>query len=152
MFLMIKQISIVSIICGISLSLAPDGSVKRMMNILCSVILISMIASSVADFCFEAYSLDIARIKEREDSLLKSSRELEDKLNRNVIEQQCEAYIVDKAEELGMGQIEAKVGVRWSSEGFWLPEYAEIKQGYNASLSEYIESELGIAAEKQKWC
>ena len=152
MFLMIKQISIVSIICGISLSLAPDGSVKRMMNILCLVILISMIASSVSDFRFEAYSLDLARIKEREDSLLKSSRELEDKLNRNVIEQQCEAYIVDKAEELGMGQIEAKVGVRWSSEGFWLPEYAEIKQGYNASLSEYIESELGIAAEKQKWC
>ena len=111
-----------------------------------------MIASSVSDFRFEAYSLDLARIKEREDSLLKSSRELEDKLNRNVIEQQCEAYIVDKAEELGMGQIEAKVGVRWSSEGFWLPEYAEIKQGYNASLSEYIESELGIAAEKQKWC
>ena len=65
---------------------------------------------------------------------------------------ECIKACSEKAEELGMGKVEAEVGVRWSSEGFWLPEYVEIKHGYNASLSEYIKSELGIASEKQKWC
>ena len=151
MTLLIKQISAVSVLFGLILSLSPEGCVKKMMNVLCSVILINMLAGAVWEFDFETYSFEMAKIKDREEQLYKSSAKMEDKLNRSVIQQQCEAYIVDKAEELGMGETEVNVTARWHSQGLWLPYSVEIKHVYNATLAEYIESELGVTIQMQKW-
>jgi hypothetical protein len=72
-------------------------------------------------------------------------------LDRGIIEQRTEAYILDKARMLGLPLSGAKVAVRWSTEGVWVPESAELTGPYSETLSRLLAAELGIPAQKQSW-
>ena len=43
------------------------------------------------------------------------------------------------------------VAMRWSTEGVWLPETAELTGPYSAALARVIEAELGIPQAAQNW-
>ena len=76
-----------------------------------------------------------------------------DRLNRTIIERECAAYILDKADALGISAADAAVTARWSEEGFWYPWESRVScpEGGRAALSEAIEAELGIPPERQSW-
>ena len=78
-----------------------------------------------------------------------------DSMSRTVIEQECEAYIMDKAEAMGITVDTVKVRAFWNSEGVWVPESAEIRSACTERerkrLSDVIFADLGIPAEKQEW-
>lgn len=76
-------------------------------------------------------------------------------LNRTLIEQECSAYILDKADSLGIPILEASVSVRWDTRGYWVPDCAVILVSEDAEpnrmLSDAITAELGISADAQEW-
>ena len=72
-------------------------------------------------------------------------------LDRALIEQRMEAYILDKARTLGVPLAAARVHLRWSTQGVWLPESAELTGTYNEILARTLEAELGIARSAQTW-
>ena len=76
-----------------------------------------------------------------------------DRLNRTIIERECAAYILDKADALGLAVSSAAVTARWSEEGFWYPweSRAACSESDRETLSAVIEAELGIPAERQSW-
>ena len=151
MFQLVKQLCSISLLCGAVFALTPEGNIKKIMQILCTLILVSMVLASLSNMDFEQYLLEFASYEEREKAFLSKSKELEKNLNREVIEQKCEEYIMDKAKEFGLSIDEIKVNARWDTGGFWLPDNVEINHGYSVALSEYIESELGIPTVLQQW-
>ena len=124
---------------------------KKTLNLLCSVVLVSIILSALGEFEFEPYSLEIAKYRQREAQLIENASETYESLNRKVIEQQYNAYILDKAAKIGIVDPAAKIKTQWSKEGIWVPYSLEINCEYSPQLSEYIEAELGIPAERQYW-
>ena len=140
-----------SVLFSAAMSLAPEGSVRKMMNIACTVVLMSNLLSAVKDFDYKNYSLEIAKYKDREKTFLANSEQVNERLNKSFIEQSYSAYILDKAKELNVDVGEIKVTAVWSTEGLWLPDTVQINCGYSQCLSEYIEVELGIGKQRQEW-
>lgn len=151
----IRQLCALSILCGAAMSIAPEGSVKRIMGVLCSAALILAAIQPLKGLDLSQYALELAKYEEREAEFLESGEDMNDRLNRLVIQQGYETYIKDKATELGIETRSVSVGVQWSMDGLWVPDTAEIDgEGTGESkraLGRIIEAELGIPAERQYW-
>ena len=150
----IRQLCAMSILCGAAMSITPEGVVKRVLEIVCSVALIMTVVQPLIGIDFAAYALELARFDEREAEFLADNYDINDKLNRLVIEERYESYIMDKAKMLGVELIDAEVTAEWSMDGFWLPSSVQIicaDEQTRRTLSGVIEAELGIPAERQQW-
>ena len=95
----------------------------------------------------------VARYGEAARSVAGEAGQEADRLNRTIIERECAAYILDKADALGLAVSSAAVTARWSEEGFWYPweSRAACSESDRETLSAVIEAELGIPAERQSW-
>ncbi len=151
----IRELCAVSLLCGAALSILPEGGVKRVAEILCTASLIFAVISPLKELDMDAYALESARLHELETSLAQQGQEAGERLNRLVIEQEYEAYILDKAKELNIELSGAEVEVQWSLEGFWMPWGVELSSGCGQEdrqkLSGILESDLGIPYERQRW-
>ena len=78
-----------------------------------------------------------------------------ERLNRTLIEQELCAYILDKAESVGVHTVSAEVEVAWDDAGYWYPVGASIccdaTNEQREKLGALIEAELGIPADRQEW-
>lgn len=151
----IRILCALSVLCGAALSLCPEGGVKRVLNIACSAALLCVIIQPISEFDDSVYALELAKNRQREEALITAGTELSDSLNRLVIEERYEAYILDKAEKLGLEMSGVSVTAEWSMEGLWVPSSAELRCAENEALrrelSGILEAELGIPAERQQW-
>lgn len=151
----IRELCTLSVLFGLAMTAAPEGGVKRVMAILCSVILIVVIISPIAKLDIDSYELAKARYSLREEELCRHGQEMNRQLGRLVIEQQYEAYIMDKAKEMSLVLDGVEVETEWSEEGFWLPYSVQIfisnESNAQSSLNQQIMTELGIPYERQMW-
>lgn len=151
----IRQLCALSIFCGAAMSMAPEGSVKRVMGVLCSAALILAVIQPLKGMDLSQYALELAKYEEREAEFLEGGEDMNDRLNRLVIQEGYETYIKDKATELGIEMRSVSVSAQWNMDGLWVPESVELDgEGAGESkreLSRIIEAELGIPAERQYW-
>ena len=89
------------------------------------------------------------------DALLESQpaaenlAQVRDELGK-LISQQTEAYILDKAGELGL-EVTVRVETRTEGNGIPVPWSAELTGSWSQALASALETELGIPAERQVW-
>lgn len=67
-----------------------------------------------------------------------------------VIAEKTEAYILDKADRLGL-RCAVEVAVAVGESGIPLPDTVTVRGGYSAALAACIEKEVGVPPEKQIW-
>lgn len=151
----IREVCVLSIFCGFAISLCPPGSVKRVLHLLCSVVLFAAILNPIRELDFSSLPLELAKYREEAKRLEQSGEELRDRLNRLVIEEEVSTYIEEKAKALGLELKEIQVQARWSTEeGIWYPERTCIHVNGQESveaLSGILWGELGIPKDKQEW-
>lgn len=152
---MIRELCALSIFCGAALSIMPEGNVKRVAGILCSSVLIIAVITPIKAFDIESYADILNTYREKESRLAASSEEISERLRRAVIEEEYGAYIMDKAEKLGIEVKEARVEVQWSADGAWLPYsasiHANVSKADKCALEDKLEAELGLPPSKVKW-
>lgn len=143
------------IICGIALVITPDGRVKKALTIICGAAMCVALISPLADIDMSSYSEALAGFKLEAESFAEEGESYSKNLNRTIIEDECEAYILDKAKNLGVQLDEAEVLAVWSEEGYWYPSEVSIKGSFSQTqrerLGSFIEAELGISTDKQQW-
>lgn len=143
------------VICGIALVITPSGRVKKALTILCGAAMCAAFISPLAGIDLDGYSETLAGFKLEAETFASQGEAYSKNLNRTIIEDECEAYILDKAENLGIQLDEVEVLAVWSDEGYWYPSEASIKgslsQAERNRMSSYIEAELGISAGNQQW-
>ena len=143
------------VICGIALVITPGGRVKKAMTILCGAAMCVAFISPLAGIDPSGYSETLAGFKLEAEAFASQGETYSKNLNRTIIEDECEAYILDKAENLGVRLDEVDVLAVWSDEGYWYPSEATIKGSFSraqrARMSSYIEAELGISTDNQQW-
>ena len=151
----VRQLCALSVLCGVALYLAPEGAVKRISSIGCTVILLLSLVNAVSELSLIDYAVELAKYRELSEELSQQADNIQDRLNRTVIEQECGTYILDKAAELGIEDLQVTVTARWDMEGVWVPYKASLRSDCGAEernrLSERIQAELGIAKEDQEW-
>ena len=152
---LIERLCVLSVIFGLALSLMPEGGVKKLTPAVGAAVLLLCLLDGVTTVDTGELLMDTARYRELSASLTADADALRARLDRRVIEQECEAYIEDKAAVLGVRVLSVRVTAVWSAEGFWLPESVSVtghwSEAARARLAGLIETELAIPAERQEW-
>ena len=141
-----------ALVCAAALRLTPEGRVKPVVRLLCGVCMAAALLSPLmgADLV-ETYPLELARYRARGAAIAGEGTAIRAGLDRDIIERETEAYILDKARSMGVPLTEVRVALRWSASGVWLPEGAELTGPYSAALARILEAELGIPQTAQNW-
>lgn len=151
----IRELCLVSILCGAALSLAPAGSVRQVTEILCACVLITLLINTMKSVDFDTYALQSAKLRQAEAEILQNAESAELRLNRLVIENEYRTYILDKAEKQGIALENIKIGMRWDLEGYWLPDSVVISSHCSkeerAVVGEILKDDLGIPYSRQEW-
>ena len=150
-----EKICMLSILCGLTMSMTPEGGVKRVMAVLCTLILVLTVLTAVKSFDFDAYALELSRYQEQEQVFAQESRDMRQRLNRLVIEEEYKTYILDKANITGMELEQVELDARWSMDGLWVPYSVSIRyrgeERQRRIMEDLISGDLGIPAERQHW-
>ena len=141
-----------ALICAAAMALTPPGRVKRIVRMLCALVMAAaLFAPLLRGAELSGYSLSLARYRAEADALTGEGETLRRNLDRGIIERETQAYIMDKARSLGAPLEGARVALRWSTEGVWLPASAELDGPFSAPLAAVLEAELGIPRAAQVW-
>lgn len=139
-----------ALICGVVRALAPEGMGKKAVSVVCGFVMLGAVLGirggdvGTPEGYFEGFTAEAEEFARR-------AREEGTTQTRFIIEQKCEAYILDKAVRMGITVSEVSVTARWSEEGFWVPAECTIAGEMDAALAAVIASELGIPVERQTW-
>ena len=90
------------VICGIALMITPGGRVKKALTVLCGAAMCVAFISPLAGIDLDGYSETLAGFKLEAEAFAAQGESYSKNLNRTIIEDECEAYILDKAENLGV--------------------------------------------------
>lgn len=140
-----------AIFCAVMGELCPKGTVKAVVKTLCGIVMVMAFLSPLLNLEPEDYSLNLAKYRAEGEKAASGGQAERDLLSRTIIEEECRAYILDKARGLGADVVDASVKLRWSSEGVWYPVECEITGSYHGGLASAISAELGIGEESQVW-
>ena len=140
-----------ALLCAAALRLTPEGRVKSVLRLLCGVCLTAALLSPLMTAALDSYPLELARYRAAADAAADAGTQARRDLDRAIIERETEAYILDKARAMGLPLRAAKVALRWSTEGFWLPERVELTGPYSEALARAVEAELGVPRRAQHW-
>lgn len=141
-----------ALVCAAALKLTPEGRVKGILRTICAVAVSAALLSPLLRLSdLPDYAATLSQYRAAADALTGEGAALGQELDRGIIEQRMEAYILDKAAALHVGLSDAKVHLRWSTRGFWTPESAELTGPFSETLADLLEAELGIARTKQTW-
>ena len=145
-----------ALICSAAITLTPNGKVKSVLKLVCGLLLITAMLTPIINSRAPAMSMSISQYRSRAQELTGQAQKNSNELSRTIIEDELEAYILDKARDSGEAPESVKPEMCWSSEGHWYPQSVTIVgEGMSAaakkSLENLIEAELGVPAERQYW-
>lgn len=135
--------------------LTPKGTVKKVVRLLCGFVMLAAFMSLGTGFNYKAFSKNLALYKAEAETISEDAGSTAENLRRLIIEQETEAYILDKAEALGTGGLEVRAEAQWSDEGYWYPAavriYGDISPELREKLLFQIEKDIGIGGECIIW-
>ena len=144
-----------AILCAFALTLTPEGRTLRVVRLLCGVVLIIALLGPLGQFDFETYSMSMASYRDMAAQAVARLEETNDRLARTIIEEECAAYVLDKARFVGLVPEEVSVTAKWGDALCWYPYEMEITVSADAGEKQFlagtIEAELGIPEERQHW-
>lgn len=151
----IRMLCVLSVFCALAMNLIPEGRERRVMSFVCSVVLLASALRYAREPDWEIFALETAQLRQREKVFLENAEQLTDQLQRVVIEEECETYILNKARQMQIDLASVEITAQWSMEGLWIP-YSAVLTGETgderrALFSALLESELGIPSTRQEW-
>lgn len=143
-------ITCAAMILALANGIMPEGGVKKMARLTGGLILMLAILKPV--LTLRTGSLP-EYFQNYQETMQEYELELEEGnsvLLADIIEEKTEAYILKKADELGVA-CKVKVRTETGEDGIPYPYRAEIDGDWNEALSGSIEQELNIPASRQTW-
>lgn len=142
-----------SVITACAQSIAPGGAVKKVLRLVCGLVLTLVLIGPFLEPDTEDYAFSLASYRARVAALTAELGETEKRLDRLYIEERCAAYILDEAHALGLeGRVEVRA--KWRDD-CWVPWevrlYMKAPEDTKRRLAACLEGELGIPEERQSW-
>lgn len=132
----------------------PAGGCRRVAEFVCGVMLLALLLEPLAQADRDAFSAALSDYRRTAAELTDDVERQEKALERSFIEDRFEAYILSRAESLGIKTIDISVSVKWRDEN-WIPFGVDIRaeatDEQKRQLSGFLDSELGIPVSRQRW-
>jgi hypothetical protein len=145
----------VAVISVVAMSLTPRGSVRGITKLVCGVVAFIVLIKPFIGFDFDAYSINLAQYRAALEVRENNSRNTSERLLRTIIEEECAAYILDKAQELSLEAGTVAVTAKWGDGDVWYPYEVWVDvsgEGENKNrMRGLIEADLGIPEARQYW-
>lgn len=143
-------IVLTSLAAGLARQLAPKGREQAMVRLVGGLLLALAILRPLAGGSWEGLELDADGLELQGEELAGAYRKNQQEALSAIIAEKTEAYIWDKANQLGL-DCTVTVAVSPGENGIPLPESAVIRGAYSGELARCMEEEVGIPAQKQIW-
>lgn len=142
-----------AVFAAIALTITPKGRVRQVLRLACGLMLALVLLSPLAEISWDGYAAYLAQYRQEAEAAVAQTQEAANQYNRRIIEQECAAYIWDKAGEREITLSSVTVTCAWSNVGNWYPASVTIisTSGYSALLAAEIAGELGIPETMQNW-
>lgn len=142
-----------AIVCGISGSIVKEKTATgKMLNLISGILMAVTILSPLASISFQNISNFYADISADADSYISEGTIASKQEIAGIIKSQTEAYILDKANNLGL---QISVEVELDDGNYSIPCGVEITGAISpyakGVLGTYMQEQLGIPKENQKW-
>lgn len=149
----IRSLAGSAVFCTMALTLCPKGRARRVLNLACACVMALALLSPITQLDMSAFSRALGRYTDAAREITGEAEDAAGKYEQTVIARECEAYISDRAGELGVDVSDVTVTLRWSDEGYWYPWTCSVRMssGYSQELSDAVAGELGIPSERQSW-
>ncbi len=147
------SVAAVSLLLALIQAILPNGAAKRTATMAGGLLVILAVLSPLAKLDYDSLARSIARIQIETEALETGVSVGNRELMADIISERCQAYILDKAEEMGvMLQVEITVS---QGTGYPYPTEAILRgtvtETQRSILTAYIADDLGIPAESQTW-
>lgn len=144
----------VALLSGVVLALTPKGAVHRTLTFLSGLAMILTALGPVAKLDFDALAQSMSRTRIEAAEAAEGITVDNTELIAELIKEESEAYIWDKAAALGMVPTEVMVEVR--TDGTYPYPYRAVLTvsctiEQRQSMQKLLEEELAIPAERQEW-
>ena len=136
------------------LALGPGGRTGKSLRLVCALLLLAVLLSPLRRLDYGVLARELARQRQTAADRAEEGKETAAEVRDGRIQAAAEAYILDKAADLGIRDAAAKVTlVREGEISFpWQAELWLRADGETCSrLSACLEGELGIPRERQLW-
>lgn len=151
----LKSICAGAVFFGLVLTLLPDGRERRITSLCATCALILMLLGCLRSVRWEDYALSLAQAREAAERITSAAEADRERMNRHVIEKECEEYIMDKAKDYGVKLESVQITAAWRREGVWVPDKVRLALAEQSReqllLGEWIEAQLGIDRKHQEW-
>lgn len=143
-----------AIVVALAEGVAPDGAVKKIGKLAGGLLLIVAVIQPLVGLDYEAMAGILTDYRVETEGYSAALEIENERLMKNIIEEQTGAYIQDKAAELG-AECTADVTCQADDDGNFYPAsvvvYGELDQKLQNTLSRTIEGDLAIPVEHQRY-
>ena len=148
----IISVSAAALVCGILNSMMPKGTAKEVLKLVSGLFLVFCVISPVSNLRLPELADIGETIREEASAAVTAGEKLAVNSARDSISEQLEAYILDKADSMGLS---LDVEVILKQDGSFLPETMTIEgratKQQTEELLEEITDALGITQEDITW-
>ncbi len=134
-----------------AMMLAPDGRAKKAVRIVCGFAMLFSLLSPLRSFDYGEFAGRIAELREEAERDADALGEADRTVSKMLIQEECEAYIMDKGNAMGLEISHVRVALSWSGDGYWLPAGAELGCARSAAMERVVAGDLGVPPEEIVW-
>ena len=146
----ILSLAAIAMICGVVLSLLPEGGRKGLIRLVIGAALVATALSPLQGIALPDLTSWGSALTQQGESLAARGMEIGEAARRERIKSAAESYILDKAEALGLA-LEAEVTLDEAGVPVGVRLSGEVSPYLQLRLSERIAEDLGITKENQQW-
>lgn len=142
-----------ALLCGILKTLTGGkGNIFGLLQLICGIFLILTVIRPLKDISLREFDLLPANLMEEAKAVSYEGADYARQATARLIKEQCEAYILDKAQALGA---QIRIDIRVSDDRNPIPVSSVISGDLSPyarnQLGHVLEKDLGIAKEDQQW-
>ena len=144
-----------SFITAIAMAIAPKGRSRAATALVSGLVTIVVLLAPILDFDHTAH---MAEFGEFEVSFTLAAEEMENaskSLQARIISERSMAYILDKAESVGLPNLDIRIQTKAGADGFVIPYAIYLTGVYTEeqkrTLEAYLAGTFGIPSERQTW-
>ena len=144
-----------AMVTAAAMTVTPEGKVKKVVVLVCGLMTVIALLKPLAGFDYTGFAKYLTQHENDAEAFSAEIKSENENLTRRIIEERCEAYILDKGKSLGITDLAVTVTAVWSEDGYWYPAGASLRTNAGTEargkLGGSIEAELGIPQEELIW-
>ena len=146
----LTAVAAVTLLLSVAQLLVPPGNLREIASFVGGLILLAAMMQPLLKIDLSDIQMDFSSYQEAVEQRQAELKNTQKEELTSLIEAETEAYISDKAKSMGL-TLKVRVTAEADEGGMPVPVRVEITGPWSGGLSGWLETELGLPAERQVW-